>query len=69
MLCNNSGTNLLKHHKSDAITHAHTISAKGWVESVGFEYITANTKEEFDRQLQYFVSDDANNAIFWEVFC
>lgn len=69
MLCNNSGTNLLRHLKSDAITHAHTISAKGWVESVGFEYITANTKEEFDRQLQYFVSDDANNAIFWEVFC
>ena len=69
MLCNNSGTNLLRHLKSEAITHAHSISAKGWVESVGFEYIAANTKEEFDRQLKYFVSDDANNAIFWEVFC
>lgn len=69
MLCNNSGTDLLRHLSTHAITHAHNTSAKGWVESVGFDYMAANSKWEFEEQLEWFVSDYANNALFWEVFC
>lgn len=68
MLCNNFGTNLLKHHQSNAITHAHETSAKGWVNSVGFNYISARNKEEFEEGLSIFTSD-VNQPIFFEVFC
>lgn len=68
MLCNNSGTNLLRHLKSDAITHTHDTSAKGWVNSVGFNYISARNKDEFEDGLKIFTSD-VNQPIFFEVFC
>lgn len=69
MLCNNSGSGLLEHLNTHAITHAHNTSAKGWVESVGFDYISASSKSEFDEQLKCFISDDADRALFWEIFC
>lgn len=68
MLCNNSGTNLLRHLKSESITHAHNTSAKGWVNSVGFNYISAKNENEFLENLKLFTSD-IDQPIFFEVFC
>ncbi len=67
MLCNNNGTDLLRHHKSPSITHVHNTHAQGWVETVGFSYITSKTKEEFDTGLERFVSDE-NTPMFFEAF-
>ena len=68
MLCNNSGTNLLRHLQSNAITHAHSTSAKGWVEENGFRYISASDKDTFHARLDEFVGE-SDKPIFFEVFC
>ncbi|MFR1095457.1 MAG: hypothetical protein ACLSEO_02905 [Pilosibacter sp.] len=46
---------------------AHHQVAKGWVESLGFEYISANNEVDFREKLKYFVSDNAKTIVF-EVF-
>ncbi|MCD8290272.1 MAG: 2-succinyl-5-enolpyruvyl-6-hydroxy-3-cyclohexene-1-carboxylic-acid synthase [Prevotella sp.] len=69
LLVNNNGTDLLKSHNLKAVTSVHNTKAEGWVCTVGFEYISANTKEEFEEKLKYFVSDKPENAVFFEVFC
>lgn len=69
LLINNHGTDLLRSHNLKAISSVHNTSAKGWVESVGFEYLEAHTKEEFLEKLKYFLSRDAERALFFEVFC
>ncbi|MBQ3011670.1 MAG: 2-succinyl-5-enolpyruvyl-6-hydroxy-3-cyclohexene-1-carboxylic-acid synthase [Methanocorpusculum sp.] len=55
--------NLPKH-----IGAAHTTEAKAWVESRGFRYMSAKTKDEFDACLKDFVSDASSSPIFLEVF-
>ena len=67
MMCNNSGTDLLRHLGSPSITHEHHISARDWVKSVGFTYLTSKSKEEFDKNLKRFLSDE-NVPMFFEVF-
>lgn len=69
LLINNHGTDLLRSHNLKAISSVHNTSAKGWVESVGFEYLEAHTKEEFLEKLKYFLSRDAERALFFEIFC
>ncbi|MDE6725539.1 MAG: 2-succinyl-5-enolpyruvyl-6-hydroxy-3-cyclohexene-1-carboxylic-acid synthase, partial [Ruminiclostridium sp.] len=69
LMVNNNGTGLLRGHNLKAISSVHNTSAKGWVESVGFKYISANTKEEYEKQLNYFISNESEQAIFFEVFC
>lgn len=46
----------------------HFTSAKGWVESRGFKYLSANNKEEFDAYLPEFVSINSETPVFFEVF-
>lgn len=46
----------------------HTASAKGWAESMGYKYLAARTKEEFDANLEYFVSDSSDKPVIFEVF-
>lgn len=46
---------------------AHHQVAKGWVESLGFEYISANTENQFNEKLEYFVSSNQKTIVF-EVF-
>ena len=41
---------------------------KRWVESIGFKYLSARTKEEYDAALQEFLSEDSDCPIFLEVF-
>ena len=55
--------NLHKH-----IGAVHDTEAKGWVESIGFKYLSARTKEEYDAALQEFLSEDSDCPIFLEVF-
>ena len=69
LLVNNNGSGLLRNHNLKAITSVHNTSAEGWVRTVGFEYMSASTKEEFDEKLQYFLSNKPTNAVFFEVFC
>ncbi len=46
----------------------HESSAKGWVESRGFTYLSASTKEEIDRLLPVFVTEKSDAPILFEVF-
>ena len=69
LLVNNNGSGLLRGHNLKGITSVHNTSAKGWVESTGFEYISAKSKDEFETELGYFLSEKPKKAVFFEVFC
>ncbi len=47
--------------------HGHFGSAKGWAESMGFRYITAKSKKEFDEQLDEFCNY-SDKPILFEAF-
>ena len=69
LMVNNNGTGLLSGHNLNNIKSVHNTSAKGCVESTGFLYIEAHSKEEYLEKLDYFISNEANRAVFFEVFC
>ena len=46
----------------------HFTTAKGWVESRGFAYLSARTKEEFDAALPQFVAEQSDAPVLFEVF-
>lgn len=69
LMVNNNGSGLLRHNKLKGITAVHNTKAKGWVQSTGFEYMEAHSKEEYNEKLKYFLSEEVNNALFFEVFC
>lgn len=69
LMVNNSGSGLLRGHNLKGVTAIHNTSARGWVETVNFEYVSASKKEEYDEKLKYFVSDEPKQAVFFEVFC
>ena len=46
----------------------HRTSAKGWVESLGFIYLSARNQEEFDLLLPEFVKENSARPILFEVF-
>ena len=46
----------------------HFATAKGWVESSGFKYLSARNKDEFDALLPEFMSKNADGPMFFEVF-
>ncbi len=69
MLMNNNGAEMLRRHRAKAITHVHNTSAKGWVESVGFRYLSSTNQGEFDKALREFVTAKSDKPIFFEVFC
>lgn len=68
MMFNNSGAGLLRHYRSPSITQKHETSAKAWVKSVGFNYLSSENQEEFEENLKIFTSD-CDQPIFFEVFC
>lgn len=47
---------------------AHDRSVKGWVESMGYKYLTANDEASFANSLQSFVSKEHDKPIVFEVF-
>lgn len=46
----------------------HQISAKGWVESRGFKYLSASSKEEVDEAIKILCDTETEQPIFVEVF-
>lgn len=46
----------------------HFTNAKGWVETRGFKYLSACNKEEFDRLLPEFMTEESDQPICFEVF-
>lgn len=69
LLVNNNGSGLLRNHNLKAISSVHNTEAGNWVQSTGFDYICARSKEEFQEKLNYFISDKPQKALFFEVFC
>ena len=47
---------------------AHSRSAKDWVLSMGYEYLSAHTKEELEKVLPLFVSSEHNKPVVLETF-
>gem|GEM_PF-4855029 len=68
MLNNDSGAGLLRHFKSNAVTQSHGAVAEGWVKSLGFTYLSAKNKREFDDNLKHFISRDIKEPMFFEIF-
>ncbi len=69
MLVNNNGTGLLRGHNLNAVSSVHNTKAEGWVRSNSFEYMSASSKEEFDDKMKYFISNESDRPLFFEVFC
>ena len=46
----------------------HHASAKGWVESLGFKYMAAHTKEEVDTGIHELINTELERPIMLEVF-
>lgn len=46
----------------------HSNSVRGWVESMGYEYLSAKNETELDSALKSFVSKDHDNPVVLEVF-
>lgn len=67
LLNNDGGAGFLRHFGTAGITQEHNAIAKGWVESLGFEYLSAKNKNEFDRNVKRFVSNE-NKPMFLEAF-
>lgn len=76
MLNNNEGAALFHFNQGTAnyptlnenVAAEHFATAKGWVESQGFQYISAKNKEEFEHVLPKFLSSESDRPIFFEVF-
>lgn len=76
MLNNNSGAALFHFNQglskyptlNENVAAEHDAIAKSWVESRGFKYLSATTKEELDRNLEEFLSTDSDTPILLEVF-
>lgn len=77
MLINNGGGAILNFgayktvnvpNKLPNTAASHNVSAKGWVESIGFTYFAARTEEEFNSVMPKFVSSDSDTPILLEVY-
>lgn len=75
MLNNNEGAALFHFNQggqyptlNENVAAEHFTTAKGWVESQGFKYISAKNQKEFDENLKEFISSESEVPIFFEVF-
>lgn len=77
LLCNNKGGAILNWgpYKNVNIKDApvntgaeHNTSAKGWSESLGFKYLSAHNKEEFDTAIKEFTVQKSKKPILLEIF-
>lgn len=60
--------NIIPDTIDDFVAASHNSSAKAWIESQGFEYMSAKNEAELEKQLPQFVSADSDKPIFFEVF-
>ena len=76
MLVNNEGAALFHFNQgiekyptiNENVAAEHFATAKGWVESQNIKYLSAKNKEEFDKNLDEFLSDKSDKPIVFEVF-
>ena len=76
MLINNQGGGVMYAPLNDKmrqtlpahVAAAHHCSAKGWVESVGFKYVSAHTKDEVEEGVRLLLDDSINQPVLLEVF-
>ncbi len=76
MLNNNSGAALFHFNQglekyptlNENVAAEHDATAKGWVESRGFKYLSSANKEEFDENLKEFLKPNSDKPIILEVF-
>jgi len=76
MLTNNGGAGIFQYALGQKglqtlnrnIAVAHTTSAKGWIESLGFKYLSARNEEELNRCLPELANEEATAPILLEVF-
>lgn len=76
LLINNGGGAVMYAPLSDEIRKTlpahvaagHHVSAKGWVESVGFKYLSASSKGEVDEAISELCSANSDKPILLEVF-
>jgi 2-succinyl-5-enolpyruvyl-6-hydroxy-3-cyclohexene-1-carboxylate synthase len=68
LLNNDGGAGLLRYLRSPALTQEHCATAVGWVKSLGFEYMSATTKDEFEANLARFADPNIKEPMFFEVF-
>lgn len=47
---------------------AHDRKVKGWAESMGYEYLSADSKETFNQALRLFINDSHSKPVIFEVF-
>lgn len=67
LLNNDGGAGFLRHFETSGITQQHNAVARGWVESLGYTYLSADNKEEFDKNVKRFVSKE-DVPMFMEAF-
>lgn len=76
MLNNNGGAALFHFNQglkeiptlNENIAAEHFTNAKGWVESLGYKYLSASNKIEFDKAIVEFISNESDKPILFEVF-
>lgn len=76
MLINNQGGGVMYAPLNDKmrltlpehVAAAHHCSAKGWVESVGFKYMSAHSKEEIEEGVRQLLDQSIEQPVFLEVF-
>ena len=73
LLINNYGGNEfyqqpIRPTTDNSIGAKHKNTAKGWAESVGFKYISAQTEESFLSQISDFAKPQSDDPILFEVF-
>ena len=47
---------------------AHKCSAKGWVESIGFKYLSAHNKKDIEEGVRQLLDQSIQQPVFLEVF-
>lgn len=47
---------------------SHQDNAKAWAESVGFNYLSASSSEEYDKNISKFIRSDNKQPVLFEVF-
>ena len=76
MLINNGGGGVMygplneekRKTLQEHVAAGHSVSARGWVESLGFEYKAAHSKEEVEQGVKLLLDQTIDHPVFLEVF-
>lgn len=74
LLNNNEGAEIFHYSYGSKISEIsyvsaeHNATAKGWIESRGFQYLCAHNQEEFEKAFPVFMNQNSEKPILFEVF-